>query len=183
MTREKYESLPLATLKELAKTRKMKGISGMKKKDLIDAMMALDEKEAREAKEEDAVKETKAGRKEGKEVHFLEKRDGESREYDGKAEEGHQERREKDSSDMEQLDSGNIADGILEVLPDGYGFIRCANYLPGDDDVYVSPSQIRRFNLKTGDIIKGNTRVKTQQEKFSALLYVTSVNGMRPRCV
>lgn len=180
MTREKYESLPLATLKELAKTRKMKGISGMKKKDLIDAMMALDEKEAREAKEEDAVKETKAGRKEGKEVHFSEKRDGESREYDGKAEEGHQERREKDSSDMEQLDSGNIADGILEVLPDGYGFIRCANYLPGDDDVYVSPSQIRRFNLKTGDIIKGNTRVKTQQEKFSALLYVTSVNGMRP---
>ena len=103
MTREKYESLPLATLKELAKTRKMKGISGMKKKDLIDAMMALDEKEAREAKEEDAVKETKAGRKEGKEVHFSEKRDGESREYDGKAEEGHQERREKDSSDMEIL--------------------------------------------------------------------------------
>ena len=81
MTREKYESLPLATLKELAKTRKMKGISGMKKKDLIDAMMALDEKEASEAKEEDAVKETKAGRKEGKEVHFSEKRDGESREY------------------------------------------------------------------------------------------------------
>ena len=74
MTREKYESLPLATLKELAKTRKMKGISGMKKKDLIDAMMALDEKEASEAKEEDAVKETKAGRKEGKEVHFSEKK-------------------------------------------------------------------------------------------------------------
>ncbi len=65
---------------------------------------------------------------------------------------------------MEQLDSGNIADGILEVLPDGYGFIRCANYLPGDDDVYVSPSQIRRFNLKTGDIIKGNTRVKPSRK-------------------
>ncbi len=74
MTREKYESLPLATLKELAKTRKMKGISGMKKKDLIDAMMALDEKEAREAKEEDAVKETKAGRK--KEKRFIFRRKG-----------------------------------------------------------------------------------------------------------
>ena len=65
-------------------------------------------------------------------------------------------------------------------MPDGYGFIRCENYLPGENDVYVSPSQIRKFNLKTGDIISGNTRVKTQQEKFSALLYVTTVNGLHP---
>lgn len=62
-----------------------------------------------------------------------------------------------------QLDSGERADGILEVLPDGYGFIRCENYLPGENDIYVSPSQIRRFNLKTGDIIKGNIRIKTQE--------------------
>ena len=79
-----------------------------------------------------------------------------------------------------QLDSGERADGILEVLPDGYGFIRCENYLPGENDIYVSPSQIRRFNLKTGDIIKGNIRIKTQGEKFSALLYVTSINGFHP---
>lgn len=84
------------------------------------------------------------------------------------------------STDMSQLDSGVTANGILEVLPDGYGFIRCANYLPGENDVYVSPSQIRRFNLKTGDIITGNTRVKTQQEKFSALLYLKSINGFHP---
>ena len=64
--------------------------------------------------------------------------------------------------------------------PDGYGFIRCENYLPGEHDVYVSPSQIRKFNLKTGDIVCGNTRVKTQQEKFSALLYVTTINGYHP---
>ena len=82
--------------------------------------------------------------------------------------------------DQSQLDSGQTACGILEVLPDGYGFIRCANYLPGENDVYVSPSQIRRFNLKTGDILKGNTRVKSQNEKFSALLYVTSINGISP---
>ena len=82
--------------------------------------------------------------------------------------------------DMEQLDSGVTANGILEVLPDGYGFIRCANYLPGENDVYVSPSQIRRFNLKTGDILCGNTRIKTQQEKFSALLYLKSINGFHP---
>lgn len=144
MMREKYESLPLATLKELAKARKMKGVSAMKKTDLIEAMLDQDEKDkANEAKEE--VKNEK-----------------------------------KDTTDIEQLDSGMSANGILEVLQDGYGFIRCENYLPGENDVYVSPSQIRRFNLKTGDIITGNTRVKTQSEKFSALLYLTTINGMRP---
>ena len=62
-------------------------------------------------------------------------------------------------------------------MPDGYGFIRCENYMPGENDVYVAPSQIRRFGLKTGDILKGNKRIKTQQEKFSALLFVKSING------
>jgi transcription termination factor Rho len=76
-----------------------------------------------------------------------------------------------------ELDSGKVANGILEVMSDGYGFIRSANYLPGDQDIYVSPAQIRRFGLKTGDIINGNIRVKTQGEKFSALLYVNTVNG------
>ena len=86
----------------------------------------------------------------------------------------------KPSSDFAQLDSGQTVEGILEVMPDGYGFIRSDNYLPGENDIYVSPSQIRRFNLKTGDIIKGNTRIKTQQEKFAALLYLKSTNGMHP---
>lgn len=65
-------------------------------------------------------------------------------------------------------------------MPDGFGFIRSDNYLPGENDVYVSPAQIRRFGLKTGDILSGNTRIKTQSEKFSALLYVTTVNGYHP---
>lgn len=81
---------------------------------------------------------------------------------------------------MEQLDSGCSVSGILEVMPDGFGFIRSDNYLPGENDVYVSPAQIRRFGLKTGDILSGNTRIKTQSEKFSALLYVTTVNGYHP---
>ena len=84
------------------------------------------------------------------------------------------------SNDMEQLDSGETKVGILEVLPDGYGFIRCDNYLPGENDVYVSPAQIRRFNLKTGDIVAGNTRIRSQNEKFSALLFVKTVNGFHP---
>lgn len=151
MTREKYESLPLATLKELAKARKMKGISGMKKGDLIDAMLALDEKEKQKEASEEAKEEVKEEMKE-----------------------------KKEETDIEQLDSGHTANGILEVMQDGFGFIRCENYLPGENDVYVSPSQIRRFGLKTGDIIMGNTRIKTQGEKFSALLYVSTINGLRP---
>ena len=151
MTREKYESLPLATLKELAKARNMKGISTMKKSDLIDAMLSQDAADKQEAANTEAKEEIKEELKE-----------------------------KKETTDIEQLDSGKAANGILEVLPDGYGFIRCENYLPGENDVYVSPSQIRRFNLKTGDILTGNTRIKTQGEKFSALLYVSTINGIRP---
>ena len=79
-----------------------------------------------------------------------------------------------------KLDSGKVANGILEVLPDGYGFIRCANYMPGDEDVYVSPSQIKRFGLKTGDILLGKVRVRTQNEKFGALLHLDRINGFLP---
>ena len=142
--REKYESLSLAALRDIAKARKLKGVSTMKKSELIELMLEQDEKDkAKEVKEE--IKNEKAG-----------------------------------VADIEQLDSGMVAHGIIEVLPDGYGFIRSDNYLPGENDVYVSPSQIRRFGLKTGDIISGNTRIKTQAEKFSALLYLTKINGVSP---
>ena len=122
MMREKYESLPLATLKDLAKARGLKGISTMKKAELIERMLEEDEKEKKSARE--TVKELSANTGD-KEVH-----------------------------DIDKLDSGITAHGILEVMQDGYGFIRSANYLPGENDVYVSPSQIRRFNLKTGDILE-----------------------------
>lgn len=86
--------------------------------------------------------------------------------------------RSNPQSDLQALDSGIPANGILEVMPDGFGFIRCENFLPGDNDVYVSPSQIRRFNMKTGDIVSGSKRVKTPAEKFAALLYVSQINGL-----
>lgn len=84
-----------------------------------------------------------------------------------------------DNPEIQALDSGNTVNGILEIM-EGYGFIRSANYLPGDNDIYVSSAQIRRFNLKTGDILNGNTKVKLSTEKFSALLYINSVNGFHP---
>jgi transcription termination factor Rho len=100
---------------------------------------------------------------------------------ENKPAEVHKKPQQKESErppEINELDSGLEASGILEVMPDGFGFIRCANYLPGEDDVYVAPSQIKRFNLKTGDIIKGNKRVKTASEKFAALLYLKEVNGL-----
>lgn len=81
---------------------------------------------------------------------------------------------------LEELDSGNVGEGILEVLADGYGFLRMDNYLPGTKDIYVAPSQIRRFNLKTGDRVKGKIRIPKENEKFSALLFLTAVNGDKP---
>lgn len=78
------------------------------------------------------------------------------------------------------LDSGETANGILEVMNEGYGFIRSDNYLPGDRDIYVAPQQIRKFGLKKGDIIGGPIKVKTQGEKFSALLYIKHINGLLP---
>lgn len=135
--REKYESLSASELREVAKARGLRGISGLRKDELVERMLAEDAKD-----QEKQIEEKKA--------------------------------------EFVQLDSGIEAHGILEVLADGYGFIRSDNYLPGENDVYVSPSQIRRFGLKTGDILRGNTRIKTQNEKFGALLYVTSINGLSP---
>ena len=72
------------------------------------------------------------------------------------------------------------AEGILEVMPDGYGFLRRDNYLPGANDVYISNSQIRRFNLRTGDLVAGKTRQSMEAKRYVALMYITAVNGVAP---
>ena len=166
--REKYESLSAVVLRDLAKARGLKNISGMKKSDLVDLMVAEDERQSKE--ENTKQREQTPQREQAQQRPAREPREGrENPKESGAVDET-----------ISNLDSGIMANGILEVMPDGYGVIRCENYLPGENDVYVSPSQIRKFNLKTGDIVAGNTRVKTQQEKFSALLYVSSVNGYHP---
>ena len=81
------------------------------------------------------------------------------------------------TTDMRELESGEIAEGILEIMPDGFGFIRCENFLPGDNDVYVSPAQIKKFGLRTGDVVSGMKKIKTSTEKFAALLYINTVNS------
>ncbi|MBR3825570.1 MAG: transcription termination factor Rho [Lachnospiraceae bacterium] len=163
--REKYESLALAQLRELAKVRGIKGAATMKKSEVVEAMLAEDEKDkaatgTTETKEE--VKNTEETKEESTPKNYRADNAYDSTMY------------------PVELDSGIPAEGILEVMPDGYGFIRSANYLPGDNDIYVAPSQIRRFGLKTGDILCGNKRIKTQQEKFQALLFVKTINGYTP---
>ena len=242
MTREKYESLPLSTLKALAKSRNMKGISTLRKEALIERMLEEDQKENQKNMEEPAVlkeekktetvqdqnQEPQEKREDGMECQNREtsengtarpyqrpryvrreerSENGERQEYRPRAprfnerrfqeprnynqnnreeeqrqeplcQEARPETRQEPRQETSTLDSGQEACGILEGMPDGFGFIRSDNYMPGDSDVYVSPSQIRRFGLKTGDIIRGNTRVKSATEKFSALLYLKSVNNL-----
>lgn len=84
------------------------------------------------------------------------------------------------SEEMEKLEDVNLAEGILELHLDGYGFLRRDNYLSGEDDIYISPSQIRRFQLQTGDKITGITRPPKASERFNALLYIRAVNDMPP---
>lgn len=176
---ENFEKMTVAELKEAAKKYGLKNISTMKKQELVELLQKVNEKIASTKQEKEQRNVV------GEASHTYGRRTVEaqgSREYSRRGEHqdnGH-ESKQMTQEEMEQLDSGETKEGILEVLADGYGFIRCDNFLPGDNDVYVSPAQIRRFNLKTGDIIVGNTKVKSQNEKFSALLYVKTVNGLHP---
>ena len=202
--REKYESLALVQLKELAKVRGLKGTSAMKKAELVEAMLAEDERLKQLEETTHEAKSEPKGETKSEPVRRTAPRKPDAAAASGirsesnyRAEASSTQRSDSaprpDAAQVprpnrvnevydeknypKELDSGEEASGILEVMPDGYGFIRCENYLPGDHDVYVAPSQIRRFGLKTGDILKGNKRIKTQQEKFSALLFIRTING------
>ena len=241
--REKLQTLPLTQLKELAKAQGIKGVTGMRKADLIDELCRLAEQEeiiktavappqlrqtgqtetrtesrgdrygktersdrTEKAERSDRYEKTdrseRMDRSEKTERYERGERNERCDRYEkndrtekseqtnrGERQEYYSERGERvirqmprqqeplSAQEVADLVSGIEANGILEVMPDGFGFIRCENFLPGDNDVYVAPSQIRRFNLKTGDIIVGNRRVKTAAEKFAALLYIRNVNG------
>lgn len=168
--REKYETLSLAILKDLAKARGLVVKSGMKKSDVIDLMVAEDERQAAQ------------NEKPTKQVEVQNEEPAEATEEATKAtEESSVKPEEAASAESAPAEpKGDPVEGILEVMPDGFGFIRSDNYLPGDNDIYVGPAQIRRFRLRTGDILTGIARMKSQTEKFQALSYVTAVNGINP---
>ncbi len=185
-----YDSMTLVNLREIAKKAGLKNIAVLKKSELIDVLKKADLREdGREEVTQDRPDREagRAGQQPAKEAipdtgEQNPNIDNSDQSHSGQSVgAGRAERRTSlGHNEMDQLDSGETKEGILEVLPDGYGFIRCDNYLPGENDVYVSPAQIRRFNLKTGDIVAGNTRIRSQSEKFSALLYVKLVNGFHP---
>lgn len=242
--REKLQTLPLAELKELAKSQGIKGISTLRKAEIIELLCRENEAAAQseavlqpdsgssEGREAQSSREPKSSKENGEPRDSGKPRDGRpqrdssrqtrfvrqprtsygqqnSREASRDSAESREPKESRESretgdirdtretradvresrpeprsdtsgiagQDMVELDSGIEANGILEVMPDGFGFIRCENFLPGENDVYVAPSQIRRFNLKTGDIIVGNRRIKAVTEKFAALLYIKTVNG------
>ena len=177
----KLETLSVSVLREFAKDKNIKNISAMRKSELIEAIIAAAEGEEKNEPAEVAsvVAEDEA---DGQNNHKTSEYSYQKSEQYVKEEhkDNYHAQSHKGSEQSKQEQDMPMADGILEVLSEGYGFIRCENFLPGENDVYVSPSQIRKFNLKTGDIIQGPKRMKTSGEKFSALMYLESVNGKDP---
>ncbi|MCM1307951.1 MAG: transcription termination factor Rho [Butyrivibrio sp.] len=218
--KEKLQTLSLAVLRDIAKDKKIKNITVMRKSQLIDAIIAAaeadgsakqtprtithrqdahGETEARGGGEaprrtsetaarqsETPARQTENQPRQAESVPARTSESAPSRTSEGTgrpsltATFGAADDPYRQDYDPNMVDAGADANGILEVMPDGYGFIRCANYMPGENDVYVSPAQIKRFGLKTGDIIVGAKRLKNQGEKFSALLFMKSVNGYNP---
>lgn len=187
--REKYESLSASVLRELAKSRGIKGTSTMKKAQLVEAMLALDESEAESKKAEEAAKPKTAAKAESEKTEKTERTT--SVHHSRGSAEGRREHRSEhhenvraehgeENAEAPVLEEPRDCAGILEIMQDGFGFIRSDNYLPGDNDVYVAPLQIRKLNLKTGDILVGKTRRNNPTDKFGALVHLETINGFAP---
>lgn len=166
--REKLETLPVSELREIAKQQGIKYVMKLKKVELIEKILEVTAGEAEETPVTQKEKISKSAKTPGKKTGEV-KKTSEEKEAKIIIEE---------NPEPEEKEEVMIAEGILEVMPDGYGFIRCENFLPGENDVYVSPSQIRRFKLKTGDILNGNMRQKNLNEKFGAMTHLNKVNGI-----
>lgn len=201
--REKYETLAIRDLRAIAKIRGIRGASSMSKGQVIEMLVLLDETEEKARAvaggDTETVTEVQA---DGTEKKVTRKKDPKPpRASSGDTakdliEEAFEKQaalnpgktaedikaayieKNKKEEEEKNVDSGIPAHGILEIMPDNFGFIRSENYMPGENDVYVAPSIIRKYGLKTGDIIDGTTRVKQANEKFLALLAVNAVNGL-----
>ncbi len=170
----------LDDLRVIAKTIGINAVTKYRKNELINLIV---EKSQEDRKIEEKEREDKE--KEIKENQNIEKEDKEPEKEENNGKINIEDINlkvlpDKISEEIELMDDINGAEGILDIHIDGYGFMRSDNYLSGDEDIYVSPSQIRRFKLKTGDKVFGITRPPKSGEKYKALLYVKSVNGMDP---
>lgn len=143
----------IAELKQIAKEKGIKNISKLKKSELIEAIMRAAEKLSAKKSEEQT---------EDEQFEKAEK----------------VEKTEKNQK--KETHENNDISGVIQVLEDGFGFLRCENFLTGTDDCYVSPTFIRKFNLKTGDMVCGNTRPPRDGERFPALIYIKTINGDAP---
>ena len=233
-----FEKMKVSELREYAESKGLRGLSGLKKSELLDIVKKMNQKMAEnqpeseyepkpEKQSEEKKKPTKSSKDKSKQTKPAEEKPKKSKSVKEKqkqtktAEEKQKqtkpvEEKQKQTKPVEESKPAEekpvalekvevekeielekseetsepetpvneVAEGILEVMAEGYGFIRSDNYMPGERDIYVSPSQIRRFRLRTGDIVKGPIRRKQNpNEKFSALLYIESVNGYNPEVI
>ena len=208
MTKQEYESMTLTSLKEIAKNLGVKNISKYKKSELIEEILTnspnfikkdgvvLRENIAPKTKDDSKI-DTNTAINNSNTVNNLAsisstvssavtnnslKTSNNNNNYNSaNLEENEAIREEKKEKLKEMINDSNTAHGILEILENNnFGFLRCKNYLTSSDDIYVSPSQIRRFNLRTGDEVEGKVREAKEGEKFKALLFVQQVNGENP---
>ncbi|MBP3916271.1 transcription termination factor Rho [Clostridium sp.] len=177
MTRETYAEMTLVDLKNKAKELGIKNISKLKKNEIIDELIKvtpnaiekngviLTEKIAPKVKEQENTNNTFSNNHENRESYSM----------------TDEEKEEKKERLKVMINESGSSKGVLEVQENNnFGFLRCNNYLTGENDIYVSPSQIRRFNLRTGDEVQGKVREAKDGEKFKALLFVEKVNGDNP---
>ena len=183
MKTENYNEMTLANLKEIAKEKGIKNISKLKKSELIEELVKITPNKI----EKDGVilteKIAPKNRNIEASIHIDENVNNEAYASDSRDRYNvtEEEREEKKERLKVMINESNSSKGVLEIQENNsFGFLRCSNYLTGENDIYVSPSQIRRFNLRTGDEVEGKVREAKDGEKFKALLFVEKVNGESP---
>lgn len=172
------QNMTLAQLRELAKEKGHKNISKLKKAEIIDLLMSNNSNQVAPSliNQSDSVQEQQVVQSNSS----VEMKVSNASTYEENVEEAEIDEEEVEEPTQLSRTDRMTGAGILEIMPDGYGFLRARNFMRGENDIYLSISQIRRFNLKTGDWIEGDMRKPKEGEKAGALLYVHKVNGDRP---
>lgn len=171
MLKTKLNSLSIKYLREIAKINNIKKCSSLKKNELIDLLL-------KKLPNENNLNDIKVTKNNNENKNMSKNNTKTTANIKVKSAIKDKEKNQPIYTKFYDLDTGITVKGIIEIFNDGYGFIRSNHFLSGKNDIYVSPSLIKKFKLKTGDFISGNTRIKTQNEKFSALLYLKTLNGV-----